>query len=274
MVKFHVSPIPDPKVGDTVTATIYNDNNLAPKEGDVVLMLDWNPEVMRYVSSTVEQGRTTADDMIGIHNLEIRAADTANGLPNGDAPLATVTFKIVGPGFTPIVIDVKSVHDTSGADITSKAVAVNGAVTATGTAGTTGATTVPTPAPTPVTPTPAPVVTIPPPMPVTVIPTPEAVVTVDPALVAPVEISPAFVPEVLPTVTSVGSSNSRFGPRRYVVGTVPKNPPIGIAGSSGRDVGVGVWGTRIGTGIATGTTPPRGRFVRWSPVTRWRTHGV
>ncbi len=270
MVKFHVSPVADPKVGETITATIYNDNNLAPKIGDVVLMLDWNPEVMRYVSSTVEQGRTMADDMIGTHNLEIRAADTANGLPNGDGKLATVTFKVVGPGFTPIVVDVRSIHDTTGADISAKAVSSNGAVTATGTATATAPTTVATTVASATMPVPA--VTIPTPLPVTVIATPEAVVTVEPALVAPVEISPGTSPEVLPTVTPSGSSSSRFGIRRYVVGTVPKNPPTGIARGSGGVVGVGARSTRIGAGIATGTSPPSGRFVRWSPVTRWRYH--
>ncbi len=143
IVKFHfVPPTTDAKVGDTVTATIYNDNNLAPMAGEVVLMLDWNPEVMRYVSSTVAQGHTKASDLIGTHNLEIRTADTANGLPNGDEALATVKFKVVGPGFTPIVVDVRSVHDTTGADITDKAVSQNGAVTATGTPAPTGSATV------------------------------------------------------------------------------------------------------------------------------------
>ena len=48
IVKFHVvPPTADAKVGDTVTATIYNDNNLAPMAGEVVLVLDWNPEVMK-----------------------------------------------------------------------------------------------------------------------------------------------------------------------------------------------------------------------------------
>ena len=124
-------------------------------------MLDWNPEVIRYVSSTVEQGRTTADDMIGTHNLEIRSADTANGLPNGDDKLATVTFKVVGSGFTPIVVDARSVHDTTGADITAKAVFSNGAVTATGTAAATAPTTAPATVATTVAPAtmPVPVVT-------------------------------------------------------------------------------------------------------------------
>ena len=38
-----VPPSADAKVGDTITATIYNDNNLAPMAGEVVLMFDWNP---------------------------------------------------------------------------------------------------------------------------------------------------------------------------------------------------------------------------------------
>jgi hypothetical protein len=270
MVKFHVSPVADPKVGETITATIYNDNNLAPKEGNVVLMLDWNIEILHFESAEVVQGHTTLAELVTPHNLEIRSADTANGLPNGDGALATVTFKVVGPGFTPIVVDVRSVHDTTGADITAKAVSSNGAVTATGTAAATAPTTVATTVASAT--MPVPVVTIPTPLPVTVIATPEAVVTVEPALEAPVEISPGTSPEVVPTVTSSGSSNSRFGIRRYVVGTVPKNPPTGIAGGSGDGVGVGARSTRIGAGIATGTNPPSGRFVRWSPVTRWRYH--
>jgi hypothetical protein len=272
MVKFHVSPIADPKVGQTVTATIYNDNNLAPKEGDVVLMLDWNIEVITFESAEVLQGHTTNAELVTKHNLEIRAADTVNGLPNGDGALATVTFRIVGPGFTPIVVDVRSLTDVAGGDITSRAVAKNGAVTATGTATTTAPTTAPTTVATTVASAtmPVPVVTISPPSPVTVIATPGAVVTVEPVLVAPVDLLPDPSPGVLPTVTSAGSARSRFGTRSYIVGTVPKNPPTGIAGGSGRAVGVGPRSTRIGTGFATGTSPPRSRFVRWSPVTRWR----
>lgn len=274
MVKFHVSKVPDPKVGDTITVTIKNDNNLAPKAGDVVLMLDWNPEVMRYVSSTIVQGRTTASAVIGTHNLAIRSADTTNGLPNGDGALATVKFTVDGPGFTPIVINIRNVHDVTGADITSKAVSSNGAVTATGKAANTTPTTVRTTVPTTVATitTPVPVVTIPPPLPVPVIATPGVVGTVEPVLVAPVEIMPGQSPEVLPTVTPAGSSSSRFGTRRYVVGTVPKNPPTGIAGGAARGIGIGSRNPKLGMGIATGTSPPSSRFVRWSPLSRWRYH--
>ncbi len=70
-------------------------------------------------------------------------------------------------------------------------------------------------------------------------------------------------------VTAVPTA-SRFGARRYVVGAVPLNPPTGISGGAGRTVAEPT-GTRtaIGTGTATGLTPPASRFVRWSPLTRW-----
>lgn len=64
---------------------------------------------------------------------------------------------------------------------------------------------------------------------------------------------------------------SRFGTRRYVVGAVPLNPPTGTAGGVGPTVAEPTrTRTAIGTGTATGLTPPAARFVRWSPLTRWR----
>lgn len=153
MVKFHIPAVENAKVGDTVTVVLYNDNNLNPPTGDLSIYLDWNVEVLKYESSTFKQGRTTAADIVGLHNLNIMAADTTNGFPQGDNPLIEMKFKVVGPGYTPIVIKVATITDTSGANISSKAVVRNGAVTATGTAvkttGTTGvtagATTVATP---------------------------------------------------------------------------------------------------------------------------------
>ena len=153
MVKFHIPAVENAKVGDTVTVTLYNDNNLAPPTGDLSLYLDWNMEVLKYESSTFKQGRTTNAALVGLHNLNILAADRTNGLPQGDQPLIVMKFKVIGPGYTPIVIDVASIHDTTGADISSKAVDPDGPVTATGTAlktptvtatVTTGATTAPT----------------------------------------------------------------------------------------------------------------------------------
>ncbi len=145
MVKFHIPAVENAKVGDTVTVVLYNDNNLTPPTGDLSIYLDWNMEVLKYESSTFKQGRTTAADIVGLHNLNIMAADTTNGFPQGDNPLIEMKFKVIGPGYTPIVIKVASITDTTGANIASKAVVSNGAVTATGTAlkttGTTGVTT-------------------------------------------------------------------------------------------------------------------------------------
>ncbi len=149
MVKFHIPAVENAKVGDTVTVTLYNDNNLAPAAGDLSIYLDWNMEVLKYESSTFKQGRTTAADIVGLHNLNVMAADTTNGFPQGDNPLIVMKFKVIGPGYTPIVMKVDKITDITGADISSKAVVKNGAVTATGTAlptttGTTGTTTVAT----------------------------------------------------------------------------------------------------------------------------------
>lgn len=88
---------------------------------------------------------------------------------------------------------------------------------------------------------------------------PMVVVTTAPAI----EITPA-------AVSTPGSTGVRFGSRRYVVGNVPKSPPSGVSVGT-RDVATGVrWKATVGTGVATGVKPPSGRFVRWSPVTRWQ----
>jgi len=144
MVKFHIPAVENAKVGDTVTVTLYNDNNLKPLAGDLSIYLDWNMEVLKYESSTFKQGHTTAAELVGLHNLNIMAADTANGFAQGDLPLIVMKFKVIGPGYTPIVIKVDSLSDVEGTDILSKAVVSNGAVTATGTALPTGTGTTPT----------------------------------------------------------------------------------------------------------------------------------
>ncbi|MEN6342662.1 MAG: hypothetical protein ABFC89_08900 [Methanospirillum sp.] len=144
MVKFHIPAVENAKVGDTVTVTLYNDNNLKPLAGDLSIYLDWNMEVLKYESSTFKQGHTTAAELVGLHNLNIMAADTANGFPQGDNPLIVMKFKVIGPGYTPIVIKVDSLSDVEGTDILAKAVVSNGAVTATGTALPTGTGTTPT----------------------------------------------------------------------------------------------------------------------------------
>lgn len=62
-------------------------------------------------------------------------SDRTGGLQNGDAPLATVTFSIVGQGETQIVNDVITLHDVTRMDINARAVSTTRAETATGTAG-------------------------------------------------------------------------------------------------------------------------------------------
>lgn len=86
----------------------------------------------------------------------------------------------------------------------------------------------------------------------------------------PITTAPVAEVTPVPTATPV-QPGSRFGTRRYVVGAIPLNPPTGISGGAGRTVAEPK-GTRaaIGTGTATGLTPPASRFVRWSPLTRWR----
>jgi beta propeller repeat protein len=76
---------------------------------------------------------------------------------------------------------------------------------------------------------------------------------------------------VLPTVAPTTTA-SRFGGRRYVVGGGPQRPSAGAA------VGSSVFGSArpralVGSGTETGTSPPATRFVRWSPIARWRTGG-
>ena len=88
-------------------------------------------------------------------------------------------------------------------------------------------------------------------------------------------VTTAPVAEITPAaVGAPGSSGVRFGARRYVVGSVPKSPPAWVSvGTRGVATGVS-WRTTIGTGVAKGTKPPSGRFVRWSPAERWRTGGA
>lgn len=150
MVKFHIPDGGEAKVGDIVTVTIYNDNNLNPPMADLSLYLDWNMEVLKFESAEFKQGRTTVANLVGLHNINVRAGETTSGFPQGDNPLIELKYKVIGPGFTPIMLKVDRIHDLSGADITSKAVVKHGSVTGTGKAvpTTTGTTTTVTTVPT------------------------------------------------------------------------------------------------------------------------------
>ncbi|ACL15567.1 hypothetical protein [Methanosphaerula palustris] len=134
IVKFHIPAISNAAVGDTVDATLYVDNNLNPLSSDIALNLDWNNEVIQYVGTDFSAGHTTSAEPVGSHQLTLNIADSTNGIAAGDVPAAHIKFKVVGPGTSPVVVNINKVTDLSGTDITSKAVASNGAVTATGTA--------------------------------------------------------------------------------------------------------------------------------------------
>lgn len=86
---------------------------------------------------------------------------------------------------------------------------------------------------------------------------------------SPVPVTPTVI--VTPAPTATPGSSTHFGQRRYVVGAVPSNPPTGTSiGTAGRVSSGSRTTTGVGTGVARGVTPPNGRFVRWSPVDRWR----
>lgn len=114
-------------------------------------------------------------------------------------------------------------------------------------------------------PTPTPVVTTP-------TPTPEPVVIVTTPTPEPVVIVTTPTPEPV-VVTPTPTAASRFGQRRYIVGAVPSNPPRGISVGA---AGATTRSTRTSSIGAVSKTynPPTSRFVRWSPVARWRADGV
>ncbi len=137
IVKFHIPEISNAAVGDTVEATLYVDNNLNPLSSDIALNLDWNNEILQYVGTDFSAGHSNDQELIGTHQLTLKIADHTSGIAAGDVPAAHIKFKVVGPGTSPVVINVDKITDLSGDDITSKAVARNGEVVATGTASTT-----------------------------------------------------------------------------------------------------------------------------------------
>lgn len=78
------------------------------------------------------------------------------------------------------------------------------------------------------------------------------------------------VPATVPPTVAPTATAPRFGTRRYIVGDVPKNPPAGVASAGAGTIGPARPRAVVGAGTATGTAPPASRFVRWSPLERWR----
>lgn len=128
MVKFHIPEISNAAVGDTVDATLYADNNLNPLISDIALTLNWSNGVLQYEGTTFTAGNTKVAEPIGTHLLTINIGDHTKGIAAGDVALAHIKFKVLKPDNSPIEVKVDNVIDLSGADITSKATAVDGLV--------------------------------------------------------------------------------------------------------------------------------------------------
>lgn len=128
IVKFHIPEISNASVGDTVDATLYADNTMNPLISDIALTLNWSNGVLQYEGTTFTAGNTKVAEPIGTHLLTINIGDHTKGITTGDVALAHIKFKVLKPDNSPIEITVDNVIDLSGADLTSKATAVDGLV--------------------------------------------------------------------------------------------------------------------------------------------------
>ena len=105
--------------GQTVQVTVMYNNNLTPVAKDISLYFDWNADILKYESCDFKVGRNTVAGLLSSHELNVMVGDTTNGYPTGDYPLAVLTFKVIGPGDTPILIRVARLNDMDGKPATS-----------------------------------------------------------------------------------------------------------------------------------------------------------
>ncbi|MEN6518854.1 MAG: NosD domain-containing protein [Methanospirillum sp.] len=147
---------------------MYN-NNLTPVAKEFSLYFDWNAEMLKYESTEFKVGHNTVAGLLSSHELNVMLGDSTNGYPTGEYPLVVLTFKVVGPGDTPISIRVARLNNMAGnpASFTIG----NGAYSITGEAVPTIPTTISTTppeiptVPTPIVTTPLPITTVPPTLP-------------------------------------------------------------------------------------------------------------
>lgn len=142
MAKIYLSPAEASwKTGQTVQVKVMYDNNLNPVAKDISLYFDWNAEMLKYESTEFKVGHTTVAGLLSSHELNMLLGEFTNGYPKGDYPLAVITFKVIGPGDTPLLIKVARLNDMDGKpasfvagkgaySITGDAVANPGTVTA------------------------------------------------------------------------------------------------------------------------------------------------
>jgi hypothetical protein len=90
------------------------DNNLNPVARDISLYFDWNAEMLKYESTEFKVGNTVKAGLLSSHELNMLFGDFTDGYKNGDYPLAVITFKVIAPGDTPILIKVARVNDMEG----------------------------------------------------------------------------------------------------------------------------------------------------------------
>lgn len=115
MAKFYLSPAEASwKTGQTVQVKLMYDNNLNPVARDISLYLDWNSEMLKYEGTEFKVGNTVKAGLLSSHELNILLGEFTTGYPKGDYPLAVLSFKVVGPGETPILIRVARLNDMEG----------------------------------------------------------------------------------------------------------------------------------------------------------------
>jgi hypothetical protein len=115
MAKVYLSPAEaNWKTGQTVQVKVMYDNNLNPVARDISLYLDWNYEMLKYEGCDFKVGRSTVAGLISSHELNLMLGEFTTGYKNGDYPLAVLTFKVIGPGETPIMLRVGRLNDMNG----------------------------------------------------------------------------------------------------------------------------------------------------------------
>lgn len=115
MAKVYLSPADASwKTGQTVQVKVMFDNNLNPVAKDISLYFDWNAEMLKYESCDFKVGHSTVAGLISSHELNVMVGEFTTGYPRGEYPLAVLTFKVIGPGDTPIVLKVARLNDMDG----------------------------------------------------------------------------------------------------------------------------------------------------------------
>ncbi len=115
MAKIYLSPAEASwKTGQTVQVKVMYDNNLNPVAKDISLYFDWNAEMLKYESCDFKVGHSTVAGLLSSHELNMMVGDFTDGYKNGEYPLAVLTFKVIGPGDTPIMIRVARLNDMDG----------------------------------------------------------------------------------------------------------------------------------------------------------------